>query len=97
MLQAFETSEGDLAERLMITMKAGVNAGGEAGSEHSAGLLVVDKATYPIVDLRVDWTESNPIEQLYDLWNIYEPQVQNYVQRALNPNSAPSYGVLGDL
>lgn len=97
MLQAFETSEGDLADRLMITIKAGVDAGGEASSEHSAGLLVVDKATYPIIDLRVDWAESNPIEHLYDLWNIYKPQVQNYVKRAVNPNLAPSYGVLGDL
>ncbi len=48
----------------MVTMKASAVADGEAGPIHSAGLLVVDKTSWPIIDLRVDWAESNPIEQL---------------------------------
>jgi hypothetical protein len=28
---------------------------------------------------------------------VYKPQMNDYVTRALNPDSAPSYGVPGDL
>lgn len=97
MLTAFEHAEGVLAERLMAAMLAGVEAGGEAGPVHSAGLMVVDKMPWPVVDLRVDWAETEPIQQLHAAWKIYEPQLSSYVQRALNPTLAPSYGVPGDL
>ena len=95
MVEAFEHSTGSLAERLLIALKAGLAAGGEAGPVHSAGLLVVDKLEWPVINLRVDWSES-PIEDLYQLWKIYETQVEDYVIRALNPTSSPSYGVPGD-
>ncbi|MEO1104959.1 MAG: DUF1028 domain-containing protein [Pseudomonadota bacterium] len=49
---AFTASQGHLAERLLAAMDAGVAAGGEAGPVHSAGLLIVDRQPYPIVDLR---------------------------------------------
>jgi hypothetical protein len=29
-------------------------------------------------------------------WEVYKPQAQDYVMRALNPTDAPSYGVPGD-
>ncbi|MCI5096040.1 MAG: DUF1028 domain-containing protein, partial [Rhodobacteraceae bacterium] len=29
-------------------------------------------------------------------WEIYKPQLNDYIQRALNPTHAPSYGVPGD-
>jgi hypothetical protein len=32
---------------------------------------------------------------LRKLWNDYEPQMQAYVTRALDPREAPSYGVPG--
>jgi len=51
---------------------------------------------WPIVDLRVDWAEANPIGELQKLWSAYEPQLQDYLTRALNPTLAPSYGVPGD-
>ena len=95
MVNAFEDAQGSLAERLMLALKAGVAAGGEAGPVHSAGLLVVDKLDWPVINLRVDWSET-PIEDLYQLWKVYEPQVEDYVIRALNPSSSPSYGVPGD-
>ncbi|KAA8735694.1 DUF1028 domain-containing protein [Acinetobacter qingfengensis] len=96
MCLAFEQSQGCLAERLLLAMQAGLTAGGEAGNVHSAGLLVVDKVPWPIVDLRVDWTDKDPIAELYSIWKIYKPQVEDYVLRALNPSSSPSYGVPGD-
>ena len=96
MLNTFEKSEGSLASRLLESLVSGYNAGGEEGVVHSAGLLVVDKAIWPIVDLRVDWSDT-PIEDLQQLWKIYEPQLGDYVMRAFNPTISPSYGVPGDL
>jgi uncharacterized Ntn-hydrolase superfamily protein len=95
-LAAFNASEGPLATRLLHAMKAGLRSGGEAGPVHSAGLLVVDAQTWPVVDLRVDWSEGDPITALDALWVQFEPQVSSYTQRALNPSQAPSYGVPGD-
>ncbi|WP_371356078.1 DUF1028 domain-containing protein [Pseudomonas chlororaphis] len=96
MVEAFESSEGCLAARLLSALQAGQDAGGEAGAVHSAALSVVGELVWPIVDLRVDWAEANPIGELQKLWNAYEPQLQDYLTRALNPTLAPSYGVPGD-
>ena len=95
MVNAFAESAGSLAERLMVALKAGLAQGGEAGPVHSAGLLVVDKLEWPVINLRVDWSDT-PIEDLYQLWKVYEPQVEDYVVRALNPTDSPSYGVPGN-
>ena len=62
---------------------------------HSAALKVAGDVA-PIVDLRVDWAEADPIGQLDALWHAYRPQMQDYQTRALNPTAAPSYGVPGD-
>ncbi|TDF84002.1 DUF1028 domain-containing protein [Pseudomonas sp. H9] len=96
MVEAFEQSEGCLASRLLLALQAGQDAGGEAGAVHSAALSVVGDLLWPIVDLRVDWAEENPIGELHKLWEAYAPQLQDYLTRALNPTVAPSYGVPGD-
>jgi uncharacterized Ntn-hydrolase superfamily protein len=96
MIAAFEHSQGLLAERLLAAMHAAMAAGGEAGPVHSAALKVVDDLTWPLIDLRVDWADDNPIGQLDNLWQAYRPQMQDYVIRALDPTRAPSYGVPGD-
>ena len=70
--------------------------GGEAGPIHSAGLLIVREVSWPIVDLRVDWSESDPVATLAGIWDIYSPQIDDYVRRALDPAAAPRYGVPGD-
>jgi uncharacterized Ntn-hydrolase superfamily protein len=77
-------------------MYAAIAAGGEAGPVHSAALKVVDDLIWPIVDLRIDWADEDPIDRLDALWQAYRPQMQDYVTRALNPTAAPSYGVPGD-
>lgn len=95
--EAFEQADGPLAERLLIAMKAGLTAGGEAGPVHSVGLMVMAKdIQWPIVDLRIDWSE-NPIDDLSTAWEVYAPQMDDYITRAVNPTTAPSYGVPGDL
>ena len=96
MLDAFVKSTGHLADRLLISLRAGLDAGGEAGPVHSAGLQIADKVSWPVVDLRCDWTEDCPVSAIETAWQIYKPQLDDYVTRALNPQAAPSYGVPGD-
>ncbi|AIR87759.1 DUF1028 domain-containing protein [Pseudomonas cremoricolorata] len=96
MTAAFEQAPGQLAERLLAALQAAMAAGGEAGPVHSAALKVVDELIWPIVDLRVDWAEHDPIGQLGTLWQAYQPQMQDYITRALDPTAAPTYGVPGD-
>lgn len=92
----FEAAKGDLATRLLAAMSAGAAAGGEAGPVHSAGLLILRDVPWPVADLRVDWTEGDPIAELAALWQLYAPQMEDYVRRAIDPEAAPSYGVPGD-
>ncbi|AXL50448.1 major pilin protein fimA [Paraburkholderia caffeinilytica] len=96
MLPAFEQTSGTLADRLLAAMHAAITAGGEAGPVHSAALKIVGDVSWPIVDLRVDWIDDDPIGQLDGLWQAYRPQMQDYLTRALNPTAAPSYGVPGN-
>jgi uncharacterized Ntn-hydrolase superfamily protein len=96
MVDAFLGSSGPLGDRLITVMRAALAAGGEEGPVHSAGLKLVREVAWPVADLRVDWTEGCPIAELAALWERYEPQLEAYVTRALNPSDAPSYGVPGD-
>jgi len=97
MVSSFEENVGKhLADRLLTALQAGIAAGGEEGPTHSAGLLVAHENPWPLVDLRVDWTENCPGAEMRKLWDAYEPQMMDYLTRALNPDDAPSYGVAGD-
>lgn len=96
-VQGFEATHGQtLGDRLIAALRAGLAAGGEAGPVHSAGLQIADAVPWPVADLRCDWTETCPIETLATIWQVYAPQLDAYVQRALDPREAPSYGVPGD-
>ena len=95
-VDGFLGASGHLGDRLVAAMRAGLEAGGEAGPIRSAGLLVVDRVPWPVADLRCDWTEGCPIEAVAGLWALWCPQMDAYVQRALNPIEAPSYDVPGD-
>ena len=86
-----------IAERLLVALNAGLETGGEEGPVHSAGLKVAYKNSWPLVDLRIDWSENKPIKELINLWKSYEPQMMDYDLRATDPSQAPSYGVPGDL
>lgn len=98
MLAAFDGNpDAELGERLIAALEAALEVGGEEGPVHSAGLLVVAKQSWPLVDLRVDWADHAPVAQLRALWTLWQPQMDAYVTRALDPADAPSYGVPGDL
>ncbi len=97
MVRSFQAGAGKhLAERLVDALLAGIDAGGEEGPTRSAGLLVAHEQPGPLVDLGVDWDEGCPGKTRKNLWVAYEPQMADYLARALNPTVAPSYGVPGD-
>lgn len=96
MVEAFEDASGDLEVRLLAAMHAAKRAGGEAGSVHSIGLSVVRDAGWRVTDLRIDWTDHDPIQELSQLLERWLPQRDDYITRGFNPSFAPSYGVPGD-
>ena len=85
MLSAFVGSTGALGGRLLAAMRAGLAAGGEEGPVHSSGLLIVRDVSWPVANLRVDWSDADPIADLERLWALYEPQLEAYVTRAIDP------------
>jgi len=92
MVESFEASqEQPLAERLMRAIEAGGAAGGEWRQLKSAALLVVHREGFPFVDLRVD-LHSQPLVELRFLWELYQPQAEAYVVRAVDPDRAPPPG-----
>ncbi|MGH3074361.1 MAG: DUF1028 domain-containing protein [Gaiellales bacterium] len=96
MVEAFAAdAAAHLAERLIAALRAGLEAGGEEGPVRSAGVVVCDRVEWPVVDLRVDW-DDDPIVRLAELWSIWEPQIGDYVTRALDPAASPGFGVPGD-
>jgi uncharacterized Ntn-hydrolase superfamily protein len=93
MVDAFDADpDRHLADRLLGALAAGR----EEGPVHSAGLLLAAHVPWPVADLRMDWHEA-PVEALADLWRRYEPQLEDYVTRALSPDEAPAYGVPGEV
>lgn len=89
MVAAFEASAADpLAERLMLALEAGDAAGGEFRLLKSAALLVADEYSFPLVDLRVEFDRA-PLTELRFLWEIYRPQIKDYVRRTMDPDSIP--------
>ena len=86
MLLAFQSDPAaPLAERLMHALEEGLAAGGESGPVRSAHLLVVERESFPLVDLRVDWHDQ-PIAELRALWSRYAPQSSEYLLRAIDPD-----------
>jgi uncharacterized Ntn-hydrolase superfamily protein len=93
--EAFAAAGGELEERLLAALTAGLAAGGEAGPVYSAGLSTVSGVGWRDTDLRVDWQEE-PIDALGRLLDVWLPQRDDYVRRGLEPAASPGYGVPGD-
>jgi uncharacterized Ntn-hydrolase superfamily protein len=88
MVESFEASPAEtLAERLVRAIEAGLAAGGELRQVKSAGLLVVHRESFPYVDLRVDLSPQ-PLTELRFLWELYRPEAETYVVRAVDPDKA---------
>ena len=83
---SFEASEKEpLAERLMRSVEAGRDAGGQREGQNSSALMVYGEHSFPIVDLRVDLHDT-PEAELRRLWDWFSPMVPYYVQRSYTPN-----------
>ena len=67
MVEKFESSKGNLAERLLDALEAGQDAGGDKRGRMSAALLVTGEQwvtdTRPILDLRAD-AHDDPVKEL---------------------------------
>lgn len=90
------TPEAHIGDRLVAAMQAAVAAGGEEGPVHSVGMTIVDTVAWPVTDLRIDWSDGDVMTELEALWTLWKDQAEAYVTRALDPSTAPSYGVPGD-
>jgi uncharacterized Ntn-hydrolase superfamily protein len=89
-LRGFQVApEQDLAERLIMALEYGLEAGGEAYPLRSASLRVayVDVPFTP-VDLRVDFNDA-PIAELRRLYGLWAPMINGYVIRCLDPDNSP--------
>jgi uncharacterized Ntn-hydrolase superfamily protein len=82
-----EQAASSLGDRLIAALRAGLDAGGEVSPVRSAGMIIAESAPWPVTDLRVDW-DDHPVERLAELWRLWQPQADSYVQRALRPSEA---------
>ncbi len=74
MAQTFESSEGELAERLMKALEAGQESGGDKRGKTSAALLVLSKEqkeTRPLIDLRID-KHPDPVNELRRIFEVFK-------------------------
>jgi uncharacterized Ntn-hydrolase superfamily protein len=95
MLAAFHDCAGDhLGARLIASLQAGLTAGGEVSPVRSAGMVIAESAPWPVTDLRVDW-HDDPVGQLAELWQIWQPQAASYISRALRPSEMAELYALG--
>jgi uncharacterized Ntn-hydrolase superfamily protein len=86
MLAAFTGQAGDsLGDRLIAALQAGLAAGGEVSPVRSAGMVIAEAVPWPVADLRVDW-HDDPVGQLVGLWQLWQPQAESYIGRALCPD-----------
>jgi uncharacterized Ntn-hydrolase superfamily protein len=90
MAAGFELNPGDdLADRLLQSIEAGLDEGGEKDPLQSAALIIADPAVpFPVIDLRIDLS-ATPISDLRMAWERWAPLADGYVQRALDPGAAP--------
>ena len=77
--------ERPLWERLLAALEAGKGAGGQPDGEQSAGLYVVDREPFALVDLRVDLAPE-PVRELRRLADRYFPLIAYYTLRPFDPN-----------
>ncbi len=84
----FTETVGDLGDRIVAALRAGRDADGALERMRSAGMRLVRDMAWPVADLRVDWTDGDPVEELAALWVRYKPQLDEFVARALDPEHA---------
>lgn len=82
MSKTFEQSQGTLAQRLLKSLLAGQNAGGQISGKQSAAVVVkgTDNEWFNQIDLRVD-NSKNPINELQTLMDYHYGRI--YLNQAI--------------
>jgi len=94
MADAFDSQPAhDLDERLLSSLEAGRDAGGQVGTnghlaERSAVVCVYNQEIFPELDLRVDFHEQ-AVDELRRLHAIYKPYLSYHELRRLSPQQSP--------
>lgn len=81
-------ADQDLEERLLRSLEAGRDAGGQHGGQRSAALLVYDDRPFAHVDLRVD-VHAEPIGELRRIFDVYRPCIPYYSLRQVDARVPP--------
>lgn len=79
MADAFQSTTGSLADRLLAALEAGQAEGGDLRGRQTAALLVVgdQPSSFPLVDLRVDH-DPDPVGQLGRLLKLHKAYTLEY-------------------
>ena len=79
MSEAFElNADEELPVRLLISLEAGQDAGGDRRGRQSAGLQVMAGEEYPYCDLRVD-DHDDPVHELRRVYEVWEREERPFV------------------
>ena len=91
MAENFESTNGQaLEDRLLSSVEAGRDAGGQPEGQRSAALIVYHDESYPWMDLRVDAHEE-PVAELRRVYRIYSPMTSYYYDlRPKDPHNTPT-------
>lgn len=74
-VQAMQDNEHlDLAERFMLALQAGADAGGDKKGERSANILVFAAEEYPLCDIRID-DHDDAMQELQRLFGLYRKEM----------------------
>lgn len=96
MFDAFATASGELAERLVVALEAGVRAGGDRRGCSSATVYVVDQEEYPLWDVRVD-DHASPLRELRRLYGVFRDHVVPEIRKMPKRGEAGGAGEGSDL
>ncbi len=103
MASAYETTEGDLAERLLAALDAAQAEGGDIRGRQTAALLIVDRrpAPTPLINLRVDH-DPTPLVQLRRLLRLHRAyalqyQIEDYIAGGQKEQVYDMIGQIGEL
>ncbi|MCG8544938.1 MAG: DUF1028 domain-containing protein [Alphaproteobacteria bacterium] len=77
-----------LEDRLMRSLEAGRDAGGQHGGQRSAAILVYGDKTFAHVDLRVD-IHDEPVGELRRIYDIFRPAIPYYNWRLVDARVPP--------
>lgn len=77
------TPDDPLEDRLMRSIEAGRDAGGQHGGQRSAAILVFGDKDFSEVDLRVD-VHDEPVGELRRVYDFYRPTIPYYNWRMVD-------------